>query len=78
MNELTNLVTDIFGTQITVSKAALKAEKALEDYHDSIVDTKVYPKCDLCDETITDEYYEIEDMIICPNCMASSRKEIEE
>lgn len=55
------LVKSFFLTQHTISKAALKAEKELEDYRDSLIeDCETYPTCDWCGEAITEDWYEIE------------------
>lgn len=80
MNELTNLVSNIFANQAAVSKAALKVEKELEDYRDSLFeDCETYPTCDWCGEAITEDWYEIDAGktvdIVCPECIAKCRKE---
>lgn len=74
--DLTNLVSDIFANQAAVSKAALKAEKELEDYRDSLIEeTVTHPTCDWCGEKITDDWYEIDTDIVCPECIEKCRKE---
>lgn len=75
MNELTNLVSDFFKTQSVISREALRAEKELEDYHDSLVDCDNYPTCDWCGETITEDWYEIDSDMVCPDCIEKCRKE---
>lgn len=77
--DLTNLVSDFFKTQAVISKEALRAEKELEDYHDSLTDCDNYPTCDWCGEAITDDWYEIDAGktvdIVCPDCIEMCRKE---
>lgn len=77
--DLTSLVSDFFDTQREMSKAALKAEKEVEDYRDSLVETETYPTCDWCGEAITDDWYEIDTGktidIVCPDCIEMCRKE---
>ncbi len=79
MNELTNLVSDFFKTQSVISREALRAEKELEDYHDSLVDCDNYPTCDWCGDAITEDWYEIDAGktvdIVCPECIEMCRKE---
>ncbi len=72
---LTESVSDFFSSQVAVSKAALKAEKELEDYYDSLIETETYTTCDWCGEAITDDWYEIDRDIICPDCIDGCRKE---
>lgn len=74
--DLINLVSDTFINQVSVSKSALKAEKELEDYRESLIeDTEPYPTCDWCGEAITEDWYEIETDIVCPDCIEKCRKE---
>lgn len=77
--DLTNLVSDFFKTQSVISKEALRAERELEDYHDSLADCDIYPTCDWCGEAITDDWYEIDTGktvdIVCPDCIEMCRKE---
>ena len=30
--------------------------------------------CELCGSTLTEEYYDIEDMLICPECISESHR----
>lgn len=70
------LVKSFFLTQHTISKVALKAEKELENYRESLIeDTVSYPTCDWCGEAITEDWYEIETDIVCPDCIEKCRKE---
>lgn len=73
--DLTSLVSDFFDTQREMSRAALKAEKEVEDYRDSLIDTDTYPTCDWCGEAITDDWYEIDFEMVCPDCIEKCRKE---
>lgn len=76
MNELTNLVSDFFKTQSAISREALRAEKELEDYRDSLIeDCETYPTCDWCGDAITEDWYEIDMEMVCPDCIEKCRKE---
>ena len=71
-----DIVTDFFANQAAISKAALKAEKELEDYRDSLIeDCETYPTCDWCGDAITEDWYEIDMEMVCPDCIEKCRKE---
>lgn len=56
------------------------AESDLKEHENKMDEyEKKCPVCDVCNEPITwtDHYYEIDDRIICPNCIVDYRKSVE-